>query len=86
MNNENIVPITYNGKIIGYTDSSKTPSSITPIDDESRGILEELMSSPIYISSRQAGKINENEYIQEREHIEYSVNKLKKNGNDNKDI
>jgi putative methionine-R-sulfoxide reductase with GAF domain len=59
MDNENIVPITYNGKIIGYTDSSKTLSSIEPIDSESREILEELMSSPIYISSRQQNEENE---------------------------
>ncbi len=82
MNNENIFPITYNGKIIGYTDSSKTPSSITPIDDESREILEELMLSPLYISSRQTGKIDENGQIYEMEHIEYSVNKLKQNENE----
>ena len=82
MNNENIVPITYNRKIIGYTDSSKTPLSITPIDDESREILEELMSSPLYISSRQTGKIDENGQIYEMEHIEYSVNKLKQNENE----
>jgi hypothetical protein len=61
MSNENIVPITYNGKIIGYTDPSKTPLSITPIDGKSREILEELMSSPVYISSRQLGKIDEND-------------------------
>jgi hypothetical protein len=77
MNNENIVPITYNGEIIGYTDPSKTPLSITPIDGKSREILEELMSSPIYISSRQQGKIDENGYIHEKESIEYSVNKFK---------
>ena len=82
MNKENIVPVTYNGKIIGYTDSSKTPSYIKPIDDESREILEELMSSPIYISSRQTGKIDENGYIYESEHIEYSVNKLKQKENE----
>jgi hypothetical protein len=82
MNKENIFPITYNGKIIGYTDSSKTPSSITPIDDESREILEELMTSPLYISSRQTGKIDENGQIYEMEHIEYSVNKLKQNENE----
>ena len=61
MNNENIVPITHNGKIIGYTDPSKTPLSITPIDGKSREMLEELMSSPVYISSRQLGKIDEND-------------------------
>lgn len=82
MNNESIVPITYNGKIIGYTDSSKTPSSITPIDGESREILEELMSSPLYISSRQKGKIDENGKIYEMEHIEYSVYKFKQNENE----
>jgi hypothetical protein len=82
MNKENIFPITYNGKIIGYTDSSKTPLSITPIDDESREILEELMTSPLYISSRQTGKIDENGQIYEMEHIEYSVNKLKQNENE----
>lgn len=82
MDNENIVPITYNGKIIGYTDSSKNPSSITPIDSESREILEELMSSPIYISSRQTGKLDESGHIHEIEHIEYSVNKLKQNENE----
>ena len=82
MSNESIVPITYNGKIIGYTDSSKTPSSITPIDGESKEILEELMSSPIYISSRQQVKIDENGYNHEKEYIEYSVNKLKQNENE----
>ena len=82
MDNENIVPITYNGKIIGYTDSSKTLSSIEPIDSKSREILEELMSSPIYISSRQQGKIDENGYNHEKEYIEYSVNKLKQNENE----
>ncbi len=61
MNNENIVPITHNGKIIGYTDPSKTPLSITPIDGKSREMLEELMLSPVYISSRQLGKIDEND-------------------------
>ena len=61
MDNENIVPITHNGKIIGYTDPSKTPLSITPIDGKSREMLEELMSSPVYISSRQLGKIDEND-------------------------
>jgi hypothetical protein len=61
MSNENIVPITHNGKIIGYTDPSKTPLSITPIDGKSREMLEELMLSPVYISSRQLGKIDEND-------------------------
>jgi hypothetical protein len=82
MNKQNIFPITYNRKIIGYIDSSKTPLSITPIDDESREILEELMTSPLYISSRQTGKIDENGQIYEMEHIEYSVNKLKQNENE----
>jgi hypothetical protein len=82
MDNENIVPITHNGKIIGYTDSSKTPLSITPIDGKSREMLEELMSSPVYISSRQTGKLDESVHIHEIEHIEYSVNKLKQNENE----
>jgi hypothetical protein len=82
MNNENIVPVTYNGKVVGWVDSNKTPIYISPIDDESQKLLEELMSSSIYISSRQTGLIDENEYIRERKPIEYSVNKLKKNENE----
>jgi putative methionine-R-sulfoxide reductase with GAF domain len=55
MNNENIVPVTYNGKVVGWVDSNKTPIYISPIDDKSQKLLEELMSSSIYISSRQTG-------------------------------
>ena len=46
------IPVKYNGKIVGWTNSEKNPSAIKFVDEESRKLVEEHLEQPIGISSR----------------------------------
>jgi hypothetical protein len=73
MNEKNFnIPVTYNGKIVGYTNGEE-PISIRFIDEESLNLVLKKLESPIYISSRRFGEINDDGTVKINEIIENSI-------------
>ena len=70
MNKEELnIPVKYNGKIIGWTNSENS-STIKFVDEESRKLIEKHIEHPIYISSRKMGEIDEDGKVTITGHIE----------------
>ena len=63
------IPVKYNGKIVGWT-NSENPSTIKFVDEESRKLIEKHIEHPIYISSRKMGEIDEDGKVTITGHIE----------------
>lgn len=78
------IEVKYNGIVVGYTYDNKNIQFLdTP---EAKKVINKIMeNSPIGISSRAYGHVDENGNIKEKsEPIEYNILKINKNDNDEK--
>lgn len=68
MNDERKIPITYDGKLMGWTNSYENPTSITTIDVKSKKLLEKLMSLLIHLPNIGCDEIyRKGELVKEQE-------------------
>ena len=72
------IPVTYEGKVVGYTYSEG--GSLTITDEEFQKKFEKLSNGPIGISSRGYGIINDDGTIERNEPFEFSIIKIQKDG------